>query len=199
MNKQEFLTRLRKGLSGIPQEDAEERLGFYAEMIDDRMEDGLSEEEAVAAVGDVDDIISQVIEGTPLAKILRERVKPGHKLKTWEIVLLAVSSPIWIMLLFSVLAIALYIYILLWAIVASLWTIEFSLAIYGVLGIPAGILTYAFNGSIPGCAVISSALISAGLGMIMFFGCIWMSKKAVVLTKKITNWIKTLFIRKENN
>ena len=49
MGKQEFLAQLRKGLQGLPQEDIEERLTFYSEMIDDRMEEGLSEEEAVSA------------------------------------------------------------------------------------------------------------------------------------------------------
>jgi uncharacterized membrane protein len=49
MGKQEFLTRLGKALSGLPREDIEERLNFYSEMIEDRMEEGLSEEEAVAA------------------------------------------------------------------------------------------------------------------------------------------------------
>ena len=52
MNKQEFLSRLRKQLRGL--EDREERVTFYSEMIDDRMEDGLSEEEAVAAVGSLE-------------------------------------------------------------------------------------------------------------------------------------------------
>ena len=52
MNKQEFLSRLRKQLKGL--EDKEERITFYSEMIDDRMEEGLSEEEAVAAVGSLD-------------------------------------------------------------------------------------------------------------------------------------------------
>ena len=47
MRKQEFLTELRKGLSGLPQDDIEERLSFYSEMIDDQIEEGLAEEEAV--------------------------------------------------------------------------------------------------------------------------------------------------------
>ena len=46
MNKREFLASLRNGLYGLPQDDIEERLGFYAEMIDDRMEEGLTEEQA---------------------------------------------------------------------------------------------------------------------------------------------------------
>ena len=45
MTKKEFLSGLRKKLSGLPQEDSEERLNFYSEIIDDRVEEGLSEEE----------------------------------------------------------------------------------------------------------------------------------------------------------
>ena len=59
MRKQEFLAKLRKGLSGLPQDDIEERLIFYSEMIEDRKEEGLSEEEAVAAIGSVDEIVAQ--------------------------------------------------------------------------------------------------------------------------------------------
>ena len=94
MNKQDFLLRLRAGISGLPQEDIEERAAFYNEMIDDRMEEGLSEEEAVAEIGPVDEIVQQIIADTPLTKIVKENVKPKRKLKTWEIVLLAVGSPI---------------------------------------------------------------------------------------------------------
>ena len=50
MNKRDFLIRLRQELSGLPQDDVEERLAFYAEMIDDRMEDGLEETEAMPQV-----------------------------------------------------------------------------------------------------------------------------------------------------
>ena len=56
MNKSEFLQQLKKELAGIPKEDREERLNFYSEMIDDRMEEGLSEEDAVRAVGTDDEL-----------------------------------------------------------------------------------------------------------------------------------------------
>ena len=58
MNKTEFLVRLQQGLTGLPQEDIDERLNFYNEMISDRMEDGLGEEEAVACVGDRNDVFA---------------------------------------------------------------------------------------------------------------------------------------------
>ena len=40
MNKQKFLAELRKGLFGLPQDDIEERLTFYSEMLDDIMKNG---------------------------------------------------------------------------------------------------------------------------------------------------------------
>ncbi len=87
MSKQEFLERLQNGLHGLPKEDIDERLMFYSEMIDDRAEEGLSEEQAVSAVGDVEEIVRQVIADTPLAKIAKERIKPKRRLKAWEITL----------------------------------------------------------------------------------------------------------------
>lgn len=59
MNKQEFLKELRGRLAGLPEEDIDERLTFYGEMIEDRMEEGLSEAEAVSAIGSVDEIVTQ--------------------------------------------------------------------------------------------------------------------------------------------
>ena len=88
MNKQEFLMRLSKGLSGLPKDDVEERLSFYSEMIDDRIEDGLSEDAAVSEIGDVDKIISQIIRETPITKLAKEKFKPSRALRAWEIVLL---------------------------------------------------------------------------------------------------------------
>ena len=50
MTKQEFLARLREGLRGLPEADIEERLTFYGEMLDDRMEIDRAE----SATGSVD-------------------------------------------------------------------------------------------------------------------------------------------------
>ena len=38
MNKQEFIDALRAALSGLPADDVEDRLSYYGEMIDDRIE-----------------------------------------------------------------------------------------------------------------------------------------------------------------
>lgn len=59
MRKEEFLTALRTGLTGLSPEGVEKLVEFCSEMIDDRMEDGLTEEEAVAAAGPLDELIKQ--------------------------------------------------------------------------------------------------------------------------------------------
>ena len=52
MNKYEFLGRLSERLSNLTAEDRKKATDFYAEMIDDRIEEGMSEEEAVQSIGD---------------------------------------------------------------------------------------------------------------------------------------------------
>ena len=73
MTKVNFLFELRDKLSGLPTEDIEERLNFYSEMIEDRMEEGLSEEDAVAAIGTTDEIAKQIISEIPFTKIAKEK------------------------------------------------------------------------------------------------------------------------------
>ena len=94
MTKNEFLNRLRARLSDLPKSEVEERLGFYSEMIDDRIEEGLSEEAAVTEIGNVETVARQIVSEIPMVKILKDKMKPKRRLRAWEIVLLAVGSPI---------------------------------------------------------------------------------------------------------
>lgn len=197
MSKQEFLARLRKGLSGLPHDDIEERLTFYSEMIDDRMEEGLSEEDAVSAIGNVDEIVAQVIADIPLAKIAKERIKPKRRLKAWEAVLLALGSPIWLSLGVAAFAVILSLYVSLWAVIISLWAVFASLAACSVAGVAAGIGFAVGGNALSGIAMVGAGIACAGLAVFAFFACKAVTKGAVVLTKKTAIWIKNCFIKKE--
>lgn len=197
MNKQEFLECLRKGLSGLPQEDIEERLTFYSEMIDDRTEEGLSESEAISAIGTVDAIITQILADTPLTKLVKERVKPNRILKVWEIVLLVLGSPIWLSLLIAAFSIILAVYIVIWSVVVTLWSVEASFAACSLGGIVSAAI-FAFQGNgLTGLAMLSAGIICAGLSVFMFYGCKAATKGILLLTKKMALGIKTLFVGKE--
>lgn len=197
MSKQEFLVQLRKGLSGLPQEDIEERLTFYSEMIDDRMEEGLSELEAVSAIGTVDAIITQILSDTPLTKLVKEKAKPKRTVKPLEIVLLILGSPIWLSLLIAAFAIILAAYIVVWSVVITLWSIEASFAACTLGGI-VSTAVFSFQGNgFTGLAMLSAGVICAGLSIFMFYGCKAATKGILLLTKKMALGIKTLFVGKE--
>lgn len=196
MTKKEFLQRLEKGLKGVPKEDIEERIAFYGEMIDDRIEDGLSEEEAVANVGDVDGIISQIIADVPLTKLVKEKIRPKRTLSVWEIVLIVLGFPIWFPLGIAICAIVLSAYIVLWALVLSLWVIDLAFAVTAIGLVAAGVVSLV-GGGVRGTVVIGTGIIFAGLSILLFFGCKYATKGAALLTKRITLWIKSLFVKKE--
>ncbi len=197
MNKQEFLAQLRKGLSGLPRSDIEERIAFYGEIIDDRMEEGLSEEEAVSAVGSVDEIVAQIVADIPLTKLVKEKIKPHKSLRVWEIALLVLGSPIWLSLLIALFAVILSLYICLWAVIISLWAVFASL-VGCTLGTVAEGVGFIYGGCVlSGIAMIGAGVVCAGLSVFMFCGCKVGTKGIFYFTKKLLIWIKNCIINKE--
>lgn len=197
MNKQEFLAGLQKGLSGLPQEDVEERLTFYGEMLDDRMEEGLSEEEAVAAAGSVEEIVGQVVADIPLARIAKERIRQKRRLKAGEIVLLMLGSPVWLSLGIAAAAVIFALYVSLWAVVVSLWAVFAALAVCAAGSIPMCVIFAVGGSGVSGLALLSAGIVCAGLSVFMFFGCRETAKGIWRLTKKTTVGLKNSFIKKE--
>ena len=195
MNKEEFLNELRKGLSHLlPEQDIDELVAFYSEMIDDRIEEGVAEEEAVAALGSVEDI---VLSETPLTKIVADKIKPKRRLKGWEIALIILGFPVWLPLLNAAFAVVLSLYIVIWSLIISLWAVELSLWACAVAGL-VGTVVFAVNGNAP-VAVASAGLclFSAGLSLFMFYCCLYASKGIIKLTKKAALGIKKSFTGKE--
>ena len=194
MYKQEFLDALQAKLSGLPKSDIQERIVFYREMIDDRIEEGLTEEEAVAEIGSVDEVAEQIIADIPLSQIVKEKIKPRHRMKAWEIILLVLGSPVWLSLLIAAIAVVFSLYVSLWAVIAALWSVFASLAAVGVAA--SGICF--FQGSLPSClAMLGTGFVGCGLAILMFFGCLFTTKATVILTKKIVHGIKKCFVKKE--
>ena len=197
MLKQEFLDQLSAKLSGLPKAEIQERLNFYHEMICDRMEEGISEQDAVAELGDIQDIASQIIQDIPLTRLAKEKIKSQKSLKGWEITLLAVGSPLWLSLLIAVLAVVFSVYISLWAVIVSLWATFGALVGCGVGGVIAGII-FALQGQVlTGLATLGGGLVSAGMAIFMFFAC----KVATRWLLRLTGWtilaIKRSFMLKE--
>ena len=198
MRKKDFLNALRRGLAGLPQQDIEERLDFYAEAIDDRIEEGLSEEDAVRDLGTVEDVVAQILSEMPLLRLAKERLRPKRKLRTWEIVLLTATSPIWFSLAVAALSVLISLYAVLWAVVASLWAVFGALCGGAVCGIAGLALGLAHVEPLVGFAMFGAGICCAGLAILTFFGCMEATKGSAVLAKRIILGIKKCFVGREN-
>lgn len=196
MNREKFISELREKLYGLSQSDIDERVEFYSEMINDRMEDGLSEEEAVAEIGSVDGIVEQIMGEIPITALVKEKVKPKRKLKAWEIVLLVLGSPVWLPLAASAVVVLFSLYIVVWAVVICFYAVAAALA-GSALGCIVGIFAYLRMGR-PAQALFAggAAILCAGLAILMFVFCVWLSKAVVKGTGKVLLGIKKSFVGK---
>ena len=197
MTKSEFFWQLMDKLSGLPDEELQDCLTYYTEMIDDHMENGLSEEEAVTAIGDVDDIVSKILEDIPLTKLVKHKMKPKRKRKAWETVLLILGFPVWLPLMISAIAVVFSLYVVLWSVMISFWACEVSFGACAIGGVASGIVLIC-NGEVPsGLALLSGGFVCAGLSIFGFYGCKAVTKGVLWLTKKIILGMKKCFVGKE--
>ncbi|MBR4906148.1 MAG: DUF1700 domain-containing protein [Clostridia bacterium] len=197
MLKQEFLNALRDRLSGLPQADIEERLTFYGEMIDDRMEEGLSEEKAIEEIGPVDEVVSQILEETPLTKLVKEKIRPKRKMRAWEIVLLVLGFPLWFPLSIVAFVLIFVFYIVLWVLVICLWAIEIALWACALACLVGAVGLFVTKQPIPAVGAIGAGMLLAGLSIFLFFACKAATVGTAKLAKKIVHGIKRLFVGRE--
>ncbi len=197
MDKFDFLLKLEEALSGLPKDELDERISFYAEMIDDKIEDGKSEEQAIAEIGSVDEIAEQILKDIPLTKIVKQKIKPKKKLSAVAITLICAGFPVWFPILISVFAVVFSLYVCLWVIVICLYAVSVSCfgSAVGSLFMAVGEIT---NGKVfEGIALIGAALLLIGLGILLFIFSNLAAKSVLILTKKMTLGIKKLLIKKE--
>lgn len=197
MTKLDFVLALNDKLSGLPSAEVEERISFYIEMIEDRIDDGLAEEDAVAAVGSVDAIAAQILSDIPLSVIAKERIKPKRRLRAWEIVLIALGSPIWLSLAIAAFAVFLSLYAVLWSVIVSLWAIFISFAVSSLGGVVAGIVLAFVGNGLLGVATVGAGLFCGGVAIFLFFACKAATKGTLRLTKRVALGTKKSLAKKE--
>ena len=197
MNKKEFLDILHARLAGLPQDDIERSLEFYEEMIDDRMEDGMDEQQAVNEIGSVDEAVAQILSETPLQRLLIEKAKPSHTLRTWEIVLLALGSPVWVSLLLAAACIFFSVYILIWSLVVVIYCVSVSFAAGAVSGAAGSIMLLFIGNPLSSLLFLGAGLICAGITVFMFFASKDITVAVAGLSKMLLIKTKSMFLRKE--
>lgn len=195
MTRQEFLSALNDKLSNLPKKDTAERIKFYEEMIDDRIEEGLSEEEAIADLGTVDEIYKQFLGELPLLSIIKNRITPKNRPSGGMLALIISTSLIWFPLLIVGLSLVLSLYAALWSLVLSAWAVFASLAISAPLGVVSGIASIFTANATQGILLIGGGLAFAGLAILAYYGSLYATKGSAILTKKTIIGIKNLIVK----
>ena len=166
MNREEFISKLNESIKNNP--DHNEIISYYFELISDKMEAGMTEEEAVSSLGDIDTIIKNIndnvdddVEFKSDAKDLVSNIENKDNTNTnndnsnkelsggkaFALVLWKIAT-----VLFCIAAMALYVFSII------LIAISAGFIIYGAIQIPA-ILSY-------GTLFIGIGLFILGAGLV---------------------------------
>ena len=202
MTKNEFTARLRKFLGGLSQEDIERSTAFYSEMIDDSIEDGMSEEEAVEALGNIEDIVISIkSENTDKAKkdaetgyktkYTSEKGKKGRISKKRLIAVIA-TFPLWI----GIVAGLFGVYIGLWGTFVGLCGAAIGFAVGAVGGLIVSPVLFAAS-VYTGLMLVGCSLMLGGLVVPFVFVLKIIAKGLVEIFKLSVRGIKAILITKE--
>ncbi|MEK5395522.1 hypothetical protein CA600_30055 [Paenibacillus sp. VTT E-133280] len=188
MNKAIFLSELADKLEALPRIEVNKSLAFYSEIIDDRMEEGMGEEEAVCGLGNIEEIAREVmLDSTPLKKI----ILPSDPISKLDYTLLILSIPL-LLLLFALIFVF---YVTIWLVVIALFLVEFSFLLAGIAGIVAAIIDFSNNISFNSLMIVGG-LISLGLGIFTFAPFKKVCKKIMGLTTWFMRKIKSIFLER---
>ena len=188
MTKNEFLGQLEAGLSALPKSERDERIGFYAEMIDDRLEEGLTEQEAVAAVGGIGEVIARELAEARSIKQENEEAATKRTKRGWTAVALSAGFPLWISLLAVAFALLVTVYMAVWSVTVSCWAVGVSLGACAIAGTLGGIPLCFTHGVWTGLAVFGVGIFSAGAAVFALYGCVKLTVLIAKLTKAISLW-----------
>ena len=200
MSRDAFIGELRHRMAGLPQETVERTVEYYGELIADSMEDGLTEEEAVARLGSLEEIVASVVKDTPLAQIVQTRVQEGKKkgISGWVILLLVLGAPVWLPVLIAVLAVLFALFIALWAVVIALWAVVAAVILTGLVALVAGVVELCRLHLPQGLVLLGGGLVCLGLCALLYL----LMKLITVGTVKLCKWlwvgIKSLFVGKKS-
>lgn len=160
MTRAEFMEALSRALRGLPRSEIKKALGFYGEMLDDRIEEGADETAAVLSM-EAPELIAERLKR---AASEREGSKKGET--SWvRVLLLALGSPVWLSLLIAAVAVAAALYVSLWAILISLYAALLALA----LGVPGFMIGGIVALGLPNFFLgMGGSLLSLGFGLLLY-------------------------------
>ncbi len=200
MTRLEFKSELSRRLEVIPFAERQKTLDYYDEMICDRVDDGMSEAEAVAAMGSIDEIAVEILSqlSYPPAEVEEKSPeKPDRSKKALAILLAAVLSPIWIP---ASVAIILTILAIVGCAAAALATLVAMIAAAAL----SGIALIGHSVYLTFTATLSYALLELGVGIaciglgLVMLPLVWKLGEAMLAcVRRFAAWVKSKIGRRK--
>jgi len=201
MNKIEFLNAIRERLKGYPRDEVDNSIEYYGEMIDDRIEDGMSEDAAVASLGDINDIVKSIKKNMPLRSVIRDKVTQAKEkvgssgISVTTIIALILLFPFW----FPVATIVFTLYMVFFLLT---WVFDLVLFIVGAAGIVASIYfiitaitSLVSLNPLAGAGSLGLAIMCIGAGILLTIFGIYTAKGIVHMFAGILKGIKGLILK----
>ncbi len=197
----EFLIELKNRLSHLPISETGKVLSYYSECLQDRIEDGMTEEEAIKSFESIDEIVRNLEEEIPLSAVVKDKVinkTTKNKNRTEATIVITIlalilTSPIWLIILALLFCIAVALMAVLWSIPVIIVSMYVSLYPVAISGIFFG-FTRMFTVSFPtGLAYLGIGVASAGLAIMLLMPIIVGLKGFLKINiypfKKLKQWL----------
>lgn len=197
MSKKEFLESLGRLLKSLGKSEREKSLSYYNEIIDDYLEDGYTEEDAVEQIGNPGLIAQEILD--------EQRSQAGTSMsggmKGLIAVLLVLGFPVWgslvlagLCLVLAAVLLVLSAYIVIWCIPVCTGAVSVSGLILSVVSMGGAAVIIFEN---PAAGVVQMGLGMSSAGIFILSGLItWiLGKYFVKVTVRFSKWLAGTVIR----
>lgn len=193
MTKNEFLSALERELASLPESDRKRSILYFDEIIADRMEEGLSEEEVLAEMESVEEIAKGIL--SDAAEEPTEPEKTVHKVggcPLWLAILLAVlGAPIWLPVAFAVAATLVTIYMVPWILILTLFCVAIAFVLGGLAGIVLALICSPVIGVYITMLAVGICIFLTGFGILLMFPSViltrWLARGTVWCCRKLAS------------
>lgn len=195
MTKQEFLDELKYQLSGLASFDSRHLLKHYEQRIDENIESGMSEEEAVSSLGTVMQVANRAILKCSLKNIKEHRKNHRKHRSVGQWFIFILTSPLWISVQLAIALLVAAVFLLVWLLVAFAFCLTAAMALGSLIGTFISILTFVNASRTVAVGFEGACIIAFGLSVLLFVGSLALAKSAKQLYKKMRGGYKILLAR----
>ena len=191
MSKEEFLGSLNRLLKSLGKSEREKSLSYYNEIIDDYMEDGYTEEEAVEQIGSPGQIAQEILK----EQQTQMKTPMSRGMKGLIAVLLVLGFPLWrslvlagFCLVLSAVLLVLSAYIVIWCIPICTGAVSVAGLILSVVSM-GGAAVIIFQNSAAGVIQLGVGMSSAGIFILAGLLTWILGQYFVKVTVRFSKWL----------